>query len=131
MIYIQPVQREHRYRIFMATQFKHTKCECGDVRHQLTWEYESGVERSNINGVRKIQFPPSLYVTVYLSQYLPWYKRFWLGILYIIGIEPTLRNQFDCTCISIEEARKIKDILEIFERNYENFYEMNDELKNK
>lgn len=56
-----------------------------------------------------------IFTSVYLNQWLPWYKRVWRALRYVFGYRCKY-GHWDCTIINREGARKLRAILDEFER---------------
>lgn len=49
------------------------------------------------------------YLEVHLNGYFPWYKRIWLALSYVLGVQKT--GAFDCTILNQDQADKLAILL--------------------
>lgn len=57
-----------------------------------------------------------IFTSVYLNHWLPWHKRVWLAVRYVFGYRCKY-GHWDCTIINREGAKKLRAILDEFERS--------------
>lgn len=57
-----------------------------------------------------------IYTDVYLNPWLPWHKRAWRALRYVFGYRCKY-GHWDCTIINREGAKKLRAILDEFERS--------------
>jgi len=76
------------------------ECACGSVEHTLRFSLDK-------------DDPPIIYGDIYLSHYIPWYKRIYVAFKYIFKISPH-HNHFDNWIMRKEDALKMIDMCSDF-----------------
>ena|ERR1700748_1755103 len=74
-------------------------CDCSEVSHQIiltTWDFKDG--------------SPSLELSIKNNIYLPFYKRAWQAIKYVLKIEN--RSEYDVVLLNNLEVVRLKESLE-------------------
>jgi len=92
-------------KVIEETQNHFTICECTTDEHVLRWQFDPGEPNTKYN------WPPEVYLTVYLTDYPYFCKRLWYGIKYAFGYKSKY-GHFDTTCVSKAEAQKLVDFLQ-------------------
>ncbi len=79
-------------------------CECMSPEHNIRFCFmiDKDPNRSEIS------------VDVHMSHYLPWYRRVWLAVKYVLGIET--RSHYDTFMMSRVDATRLRGLLEDFEK---------------
>lgn len=72
------------------------ECECGSDEHTL---------RYTIDAENK-----TIYTSVFLRHWQPWYKRVWIAIKYIFGYRCKY-GHFDCTLMGPEQIDQLRKMI--------------------
>ena len=94
----------------MKDQTIYIECECGMKDHLAALE---------LSVWDRLDELPECYLHLQLKHYLPWYKRFGVALLYILGISRPNKFHFDCTVISNSDAKKMIELLQEYSAGYE------------
>jgi hypothetical protein len=78
------------------------ECQCYSFHHTIR------MMLSNEDG--------TVYLDVGLTNYLPWYKRIWVGIKYIFGKNVIDHQYHDSTHLQLEDYEKIRNLLDKSEK---------------
>lgn len=73
-------------------------CACGSPEHTIRFTLD-------------LDDPPSIYCDFYLDQYIPWYKRIWVAIKYILKLPPQ-NAHFDNWIMRLEDTERLIQLLE-------------------
>jgi len=76
------------------------ECDCGGDEHTLRFTLD---KKDN-----------SLYTTIFLNQYRPWYSRFWVAIKYIFGYKSKY-GHWDVWILRYEDAERLQTMLSALE----------------
>ena len=88
----------------MSTKFVEHElfvCDCENISHQMiltTWDFEDGT--------------PSLYISIKLNQFLPWYKRILIAFKYLFKLD--IKDEFDVLMLNDDTIDKLQKSLEKF-----------------
>lgn len=74
---------------------KYVDCECTSFDHVI----------------RFITDEEDVYTEVHLSNYKPWYKRFWIAILYTLGYSQKY-GHYECTIIGKDKVKELINFLQ-------------------
>lgn len=77
-------------------------CTCTSLEHQFAISYLPGDKDKDLL--------PNLFLSVHLSSCLPWYKRVWQGIKYVLGYRCKY-GDFDEVWFQNEDVWRLKSIL--------------------
>lgn len=75
------------------------ECECGSSEHTLRFDLDREV--------------PTLYTSVFLNDWRPWYKRVWVGIKYIFGYKCKY-GHWDCWSLRESDAKDLLYLVDEF-----------------
>jgi hypothetical protein len=78
------------------------ECQCGADEHTLRMILDLD------------PMDPCIYTTVYMNPYLPWYRRAWIGIKYMLG-EPWRTGAFTEFMMRPEDVPRIRALLDQLE----------------
>lgn len=84
------------------------ECDCASADHVIRFVYT------------KYPDEPELYMEVQLHQYRNIFQRIWLAIKYTMGYKSRY-GMWDCSCIGINEANKLMEILKIYKEDHEKY----------
>jgi len=87
------------------------ECQCGSDEHRLVFHYfpyEGNDE-------------PTLYCSVFLSQYRSFFKRVWIALKYIAGYKCKY-GHFDSTLLRPEDINSFRNMLNRFDRDNKDYY---------
>lgn len=76
----------------------HLDCSCMNFCHSIRFHYDKEW--------RELQ------VETHLGNWLPWYKRIWLAIKYVMKKTHPVHLQYDCALIKPEDYGKLKNLLD-------------------
>ena len=93
------------------------ECQCSSDEHRLVFTLEDE-EFPNFED----WWEPELYVSAYLKDWEPWYKRLWKGIKYIFGCK-TKHGQFDVFLLKPEDTDTFIEMLKTFQERYNKYWE--------
>lgn len=93
-------------------------CECHNVEHNIILEVDfcGGLDEYPIADLH-----------VQMNHYLPWYKRIIPAFWYLLG-NPGPRYSYEETCLSRDDAEKVRDLLDRFidaRDSYQRYFEEN------
>jgi hypothetical protein len=74
-------------------------CDCRSDEHVLHFTYDDDPEFK------------CLYASVYLSQYLSFWKRTWAALKYTFNFRRS-EGDFDCVLIPVRDAKNLRDLLD-------------------
>ena len=77
------------------------ECACGSAEHTIRFTLDKEDE------------PPMIFGDIYLDQFIPWYKRIFVAIKYILRIPPQ-NCHFDSWIMHDDDARRLKDMCDEF-----------------
>lgn len=94
------------------------ECTCGAPDHTLRFILDTDDEL------------PTIYTEVMMSHYLPWYKRVWVGIKYMFGMDKV--DHFGGWELHHDDADRLIAMLEEFKKGSEKYLdEKNSKLHNR
>jgi len=79
-------------------------CDCGDLTHVISVEADVDF----FNGFQCSE----LYVSVMMNSYLPWYKRVWLALNYILKRDIARYQYVNIMIVKEEDLQTIRDEVE-------------------
>ena len=86
-------------------EYEYFECQCYSPDHIFRLMIEKDIDPDG--------FPPELYFEPQLTP-LPFFKRLWRGIKYII--KPSCRyGHWDCICLTVDQIPKFRKMLDRFE----------------
>lgn len=75
-------------------------CECHSDEHTLRYTIDAEDR--------------TIYTSVFLNHYLPWYKRAWVSVKYLFGYKCKY-GHFDCTLMGVTQVAQLKQMIIQFE----------------
>lgn len=93
------------------------ECQCESDEHRLVFTLEDE-EFPNFED----WWEPELYVSAYLKDWEPWYKRLWKGLKYIVG-RKTKFGHFDTMLVKREDVDTFIEMMETFKTRYDKYWE--------
>ncbi len=91
-------------------------CECSDPSHIFEfvfsiWDYDPTKEDKLGIGNCEVYFQAQL------NHYLPWYKRFWLSVKYVLGFYPKPGySHWDGSLLRMKDVIRLRRLLQGFEK---------------
>jgi len=81
------------------------ECTCGAPDHTLRFILDHG-------NAEDVNWPPTIYTEVMMSHFRPWYKRVWISIRYVFGMDTV--DHFGGWELNRDDADRLIKMLEDF-----------------
>lgn len=81
----------------MYTEYHHFDCECHSEEHTFRFQYDTQ--------------DGDLYLSTFLNDFDPWYKRVWKATKYVFGYKCKY-GHWDNTHLDLQTTKRLKDLLD-------------------